>query len=191
MGEKKEVKISLGTAICIFIIILLVISLAVIYYLGVVKNNQTVTEANAIQVESTNIDVSNGNEEVQELDKDSELVQKLYSKILKQSNIAISLNEEDSDEYEIASFYKDDKVTVENLSKEEKVIAILTYLAENNMGTEAKFADLEDDILENLGNMFGNGDGFNLIELKEKGEIDTQDDKYGYVDGRCRKPNYI
>ena len=42
MEEKKSVKISLGTIVCIFIIILLIVALVGIYYLGFVKNNQEI-----------------------------------------------------------------------------------------------------------------------------------------------------
>ena len=39
MEDKKTMKVSLGTVICIFIIILLVIALGIMYYVGFVKNN--------------------------------------------------------------------------------------------------------------------------------------------------------
>lgn len=39
MEDKKTIKVSLGTVICIFIIILLVIALGIMYYVGFVKNN--------------------------------------------------------------------------------------------------------------------------------------------------------
>lgn len=42
MEDKKTVKVSLGTSICIFIIIVLIVALCVVYYLGFVKNNQEI-----------------------------------------------------------------------------------------------------------------------------------------------------
>lgn len=43
MEDKKTVKVSLGTAICIFIIILLIISLGIVYYLGFIKDNEKIS----------------------------------------------------------------------------------------------------------------------------------------------------
>ena len=42
MDEKKSIKVGLGTVISIFIIILLVVTLILVYYLGFVKNNQEI-----------------------------------------------------------------------------------------------------------------------------------------------------
>lgn len=42
MGEKKTIEISLGTVICIFIIIILLVALGVTYYLGFVKDDNKV-----------------------------------------------------------------------------------------------------------------------------------------------------
>ncbi|MDO5556152.1 MAG: hypothetical protein Q4G09_05950 [Clostridia bacterium] len=44
MEDKKTLKISLGTVICIFVIFLLIISLGIIYYLGFIKNLQNPVE---------------------------------------------------------------------------------------------------------------------------------------------------
>ena len=40
MEEKKTIKVSLGTVVCIFIIVLLVIALGIVYYLGFVKDKE-------------------------------------------------------------------------------------------------------------------------------------------------------
>lgn len=40
MKENKEIKISLGTLVCVFIIIVLIISLGLVYYLGFIKNEK-------------------------------------------------------------------------------------------------------------------------------------------------------
>ena len=40
MEEKKCIKMSIGTAICLFIIVILLIALGFTYYLGFVKNNE-------------------------------------------------------------------------------------------------------------------------------------------------------
>lgn len=44
MEEKKSIKVSLGTAICIFIIVLLFIALGLAYYLGFIRNNERINE---------------------------------------------------------------------------------------------------------------------------------------------------
>ena len=44
MEEKKTIKVSLGTVICIFIIILLIVALGLVYYLGFIKNNDKISE---------------------------------------------------------------------------------------------------------------------------------------------------
>ena len=71
MEGKKAVKISLGTAICIFIIILLVVALGVVYYLGFVKNKNTEplslkpnTASNIEQNKTNNLISSNNDNQV-------------------------------------------------------------------------------------------------------------------------------
>lgn len=44
MDEKKSIKVTLGTTICIIIIVLLIIALGIVYYLGFVKNNTEITQ---------------------------------------------------------------------------------------------------------------------------------------------------
>ena len=41
MGEKKELKVRLSTVVCVFIILVLIVTLGVVYYLGFVKNDNT------------------------------------------------------------------------------------------------------------------------------------------------------
>lgn len=64
MEEKKEIKVSLATVICIVIIIVLAIALGVVYYLGFVKdNNSNNMLANGEATEKNSISV---NEEIPE-----------------------------------------------------------------------------------------------------------------------------
>ena len=42
MEEKKAVKVRLGTVVCIFIIIILMVALCAVYYLGFVKNSEEI-----------------------------------------------------------------------------------------------------------------------------------------------------
>ena len=62
MGEKKGTSISLGTAIYLFIILLLVVALGIVYYLGFVERNQEIAalkdEVNKLQ-NSSNINQNN------------------------------------------------------------------------------------------------------------------------------------
>ena len=59
MEDKNTIKVSLGTVVCIFIIILLIVALGVVYYFGFVKNKEEITalkdEVNALK---SNKDVS-------------------------------------------------------------------------------------------------------------------------------------
>ena len=43
MEDKNTIKVSLGTVVCIFIIILLIVALGVFYYFGFVKNKEEIT----------------------------------------------------------------------------------------------------------------------------------------------------
>lgn len=44
MDKKQSVKISIGTIVCIFIIILLIVILGIVYYFGLVKSNEKISE---------------------------------------------------------------------------------------------------------------------------------------------------
>lgn len=81
MDEKKSIKVSLGTTICIFIIILLIVALGVVYYLGYVKNNEKINELenktislekakNQLENQVSNLQTKNTKEEDKVLDKD-------------------------------------------------------------------------------------------------------------------------
>lgn len=52
MGAKKALKVSLGTTICLIIIVLLIVALGAVYYLGFVKNNKEVTQ---LSIEKQNL----------------------------------------------------------------------------------------------------------------------------------------
>lgn len=56
MEEKK--RISSGTVICLVIIILLIVALGVLYYIGIVKNNERINELEKTQL-TNSVDVEN------------------------------------------------------------------------------------------------------------------------------------
>ena len=64
MDEKKTIKVSLGTTVCIFIIILLIVVLGVVYYLGFVKDNakEQNIQSNITEQNSSIINTENNNE---------------------------------------------------------------------------------------------------------------------------------
>ena len=74
MESKKEIKVSLGIVICIFIIVLLIIALGIVYYLGFVKNNGRKLEADNIelnkQITSLNLENENLSKKISELEKE-------------------------------------------------------------------------------------------------------------------------
>ena len=61
MEDKKTIKVSLGTVICIFIIILLVIALGIMYYVGFVKNNINEQNIQPNSYEQSSSEVNNNN----------------------------------------------------------------------------------------------------------------------------------
>lgn len=155
--EKKSKGVSLATIVCMIIIFILLIVLAV---LGFIKEKNIETaQSNAIQTSNVDTDMSINTEE---LDKNSELVKELYSKILKSNYIYCN----DDGEF-LGSFYKDKKVTVDDLSNEEKLVAVLQYLTENNKGKNMDFSDLEDEVLDKLEYYVGEvGDKGNSSEVE-------------------------
>lgn len=44
MDEKKSIKVSLGTTICVFIIFFLIIAIVAMYYFGFIKNNEKISD---------------------------------------------------------------------------------------------------------------------------------------------------
>ena len=67
MGNKNEIKMSLGTIICIFIIIFLILALAIVYYYGFIKTNSTILSDKSIQSKEKN------NEYIDNKEKDTNL----------------------------------------------------------------------------------------------------------------------
>lgn len=97
------------------------------------ENNKTKEDSNKLEVDNTTSNINLGN-----LDINSELVQNLYSKILKCNKTAI--------DYE-GSFYKDEKTTINNLNNKEKNITIIQNLTEK---ANINFKDLNKEIQEKI-----------------------------------------
>lgn len=90
------------------------------------------------------IKLKNQGETGAQLDINSELVKELHSKVLKFNHI---YDFGSGKEY---SFYRNTKVTVNDLTNTEKVIAVIQYLEENNYGTKIELAKLDQEILKKL-----------------------------------------
>jgi hypothetical protein len=114
LEEKKQIKLSLGTVICIFIIIILIISLCVVYYLGFVKNNQKV---NKTEIQNKEVEVQKN-----ELDEQKEKDNKTDSdiSILSNSEIQSILGPDEA------------KFCIENIEKSGTEYIITAYMLENN-----------------------------------------------------------
>lgn len=81
MEEKKEIKVSLGTVICIVIIVILLCALAFVYYLGFVKeDNKEIAKPQdneiVFQEEKTNTVIQENVEIVEENKEDYEIITK-------------------------------------------------------------------------------------------------------------------
>lgn len=151
MEEKKSIKVSLGTTICIIIIVLLFSALGVVYYLGFIKNNQTIND-----LESEKVALEN---EKIELEKQVNILQDINNKIKLELNDNENTTEEQTIEIkedssnisilsksEIQSILGPDEATfcIENIEKSGQDYIITANML-NNEGrvlTEAEYNDL-------------------------------------------------
>lgn len=151
MEEKKSIKVSLGTTICIIIIVLLFNALGVVYYLGFIKNNQTIND-----LESEKVALEN---EKIELEKQVNTLQDINNKIKLELNDNENTTEEQTIEIkedssnisilsksEIQSILGPDEATfcIENIEKSGQDYIITANML-NNEGrvlTEAEYNDL-------------------------------------------------
>lgn len=110
MEGKKEIKVSLGTAICIFIILVLIVALVVIYFYNNNKKVDTNIDNNLNKISETKDDkkeeVKNSNE-IKELNLNSELITELYSYI----PIIVSSNKIEENAYQSNLVTKEDLET--------------------------------------------------------------------------------
>lgn len=125
MEEKKEpIKVRLSTVILIILIFILFIALVgvIYYYQNKMANNQINLETN--KVNTSNQEVEEKNIEVNTIDINTKQVQNLYNEILK-SNVIYGGEAWDE------SFYKDTKVTYNQLINTERIIAVLQAIKDN------------------------------------------------------------
>lgn len=132
MENKKEpIKIRLSTVILIFIIFILIIAIVGIlfYYNRKISdsNNNEIQPSNNIVTNEIEKETSNNSNDskIEKIDINSDEVQKLYNEILKSNKI---YGEENWNE----SFYKDEKVTYNELSNIEKNIAVLQSIEDSD-----------------------------------------------------------
>lgn len=98
------------------------------------EKNKTNESFNKLEVDNTTSNINLGN-----LDINSELVQNLYSKILKSNDIAYNFE---------GSFYKEEKTTLNNLTNEEKLIATIQNLPDKEY---TDFSSLNPSLADQLG----------------------------------------
>ena len=106
MVERKSIKVSLGTVICIFIIILLILALGVVYYLGFVKNKQ---EIKALKDEVNALKIKDNISQSEEIEANTNNVSNADSKIdieSKNNNTSIQIGKKYA--WEIPEKYSED-----------------------------------------------------------------------------------
>ena len=137
MEDKKTVKVSLGTVVCIFIIVLLIITLGVVYYMGFVKNNEKVSE-----LEEQTVALQ---KEINTLNEEKNTAQKQEKET--ETNTAAEDNSEDSllTKSEIQSILAPNEATfcIENIEKSGNDYIISATMLENQPRTLSK-AEYED-----------------------------------------------
>lgn len=106
MVERKSIKVSLGTVISIFIIILLILALGVVYYLGFVKNKQ---EIKALKDEVNALKIKDNISQSEEIEANTNNVSNADSKIdieSKNNNTSIQIGKKYA--WEIPAKYSED-----------------------------------------------------------------------------------
>lgn len=123
MDEKKSIKVSLGTVVCIFIIFILIIALIWMYvhYNYISDNNNTSNIEDTVNTNNiiTNTESSNNQAIAKSLDIDSQEVKRLYKYILKFNY------------YHETLVYQENKVTYNNIDNQLKLLTIFDNLDEN------------------------------------------------------------
>lgn len=139
MDEKKSIKVSLGTIVCIFIVVVLIIALGVVYYMGFVKNNEKIS-----QLEEQNVALQKEINILQEA-KNTAQIQKNEKQM--ETNTVTENNSEDSllSKSEIQSILGPNEAAfcIENIEKSGNDYIISATMLENQPRTLSK-AEYED-----------------------------------------------
>lgn len=139
MDEKKSIKVSLGTVVYIFIVVVLIIALGVVYYMGFVKNNEKIS-----QLEEQNVALQKEINILQEA-KNTAQIQKNEKQM--ETNTVTENNSEDSllSKSEIQSILGPNEATfcIENIEKSGNDYIISATMLENQPRTLSK-AEYED-----------------------------------------------
>lgn len=131
--EKKEIKISLTTFIVgIIAIVLLVLCVGMGIYISTMNKNQTNIPSTAnIQNKTSTIDEN----KAEELDVNSELVQKLYSYVIGTRRDYAILNAENLEELN-KIIYTSEKSTVDTISNDTKLLTVIEKMCDIKEYTE-------------------------------------------------------
>jgi uncharacterized protein YpmB len=142
MAEKESIKVSLGTTICIFIIILLIVGLGVVYYLGFVKNNERISE-----LEAQTIALENDKAKLEQEN------QTKISKVTETTNENINANDNEGQEFIL--IYNAVKKDLEEMKKNPKS----GFIVSDNKIEDIKILSIDIDRTKALmGNSFVSGE---------------------------------
>ena len=146
MGNKK-INNNFLKILAIFIVVV-TIAVTIFYSIKYSKIKELKKSYSELEINNTSSNVNLGN-----LDINSELVQNLYSKILKSNDIAYDF---------IGSFYKEEKTTLNNLSNEEKLVATIQTLPDKEY---TNFKNIDKSISEKLGYLSDRSDDSQYVHL--------------------------
>ena len=191
MEEKKEIKVSLGTTICIIIITILVILLGIVYYIGFVKDKDIDTGAATQQGVSSGkseTDITEDNQDINVEDNQQNVISNNDNQIDGSESDTIQNNQENTNkcytdgEYYWLMLYKTNLSNVPDLkaspAKEQRTFSLMvnhgygqqylygSYYIENNKITLMIPIDYNYNYVNNTANMMTRG---NDVEVKEEG----------------------
>ncbi len=123
MAEKESIKVSLGTTVCIFMIILLIVALGVVYYLGFVKNNERISELEAQTIALENDKAKLEKENQTKISKVTETINESETSAQSSSNTKTNnenTNTNDNEGQEFILIYNAVKKDLEEMKKNPK-----------------------------------------------------------------------
>ena len=136
MDEKKSIKVSLGTVVCIFIIVLLVIALVgMYYYYNHNKSNTHDVNSGVVEKVENNINNEISETKVNKLDENKDIVYASFSKYSSEYSYSIPYINIDSADAkkindEIESYYK--PLVEEEIKNESEGLSVIMYNVKYN-----------------------------------------------------------